>query len=55
MVGTRSMWEEIRNAYKVPYGKPPGKRSLEITKHRDNIKTDHKEQGVGVWTGVNWL
>jgi hypothetical protein len=41
------MHGEMRNAYKILFGKPEGKR--------DNIKLDLKEIGLGVWTGFIWL
>jgi hypothetical protein len=38
-------------------GKPEGKRQLGRPRRRweNNIKTDLKEVGCGVWTGLSWL
>jgi hypothetical protein len=33
----RMIWREIRKAYKILVGKPEGKRSLGITRHRLGI------------------
>jgi len=42
---------------RVLVGKPKGKRSLEIPKHRweDNIKMYLQEVGWETWTGLIWL
>jgi hypothetical protein len=45
---------EMRNAYKILFGKPEGKQSLIRSRHRweDNIRMDLKEI---VWEVVNWM
>jgi hypothetical protein len=47
---------EMRNAYKVLFGKPEGKRPLGRFRHRweDNIRMHLREMGW-VWTGCIWL
>jgi hypothetical protein len=46
-----------RNAYRILVGKPEGKRPLGRRRHRweDNIRTDFREKGWAVWTGLIWL
>jgi hypothetical protein len=48
---------ERRGRYKVLVGKPDGKRPLGRPRRRweDNIKTNLREVGRGVWTGLIWL
>jgi hypothetical protein len=48
---------EGRNVYRVLVGKPEGKRPLERPRRRweDEIKTDLREIGWGVWSGFTWL
>jgi len=43
--------------YRVMAGRPEGRRSLVIPRHRweDNIKMDLQEVGLGAWTGLIWL
>jgi hypothetical protein len=47
MDGPCSVHGEIRNTYKILFGKPGRKRPLTITriKREDNIKTDLREMG----------
>jgi hypothetical protein len=42
---------EWRVEYKVLVGRPDGKRTLGIPRHRweDNIKMDLQEMGMGTW------
>jgi hypothetical protein len=49
---TRTGW--IRNAYRIPVGKPEGKRPLGRTRYgwEDNIRIDVREI---VWEGVDWI
>jgi hypothetical protein len=44
----------MRNAYKILVGKPEGKTSLGIPRHRweDNIRMDLREIR---WEGVDWI
>jgi hypothetical protein len=48
---------EGRKVYKVLGGKPEGKSPLGRQRHRweDGIKTDLREIGWDVWSGLNWL
>jgi hypothetical protein len=49
---------EMRNTYKILFGKPAGKRALEVTRGRwkDKIRMYLGEKyGGKVWTGVIWL
>jgi hypothetical protein len=48
---------EIRNAYKILFGKPEGKKPPRRPRRRweDNIKTDFREIGFGVWIEFVWL
>jgi hypothetical protein len=57
MDGARSAHGEMRNAYKMLVEKPEGKRCLRRPRHRweDNIKTQLKEIGIGLWIGFIWL
>jgi hypothetical protein len=45
---------EMRNTYKILFGKPEGKRSLRTLRRRwdDNIRKDLREIG---WEGVDWI
>jgi hypothetical protein len=49
-----SAYRKRRGVYRVPVGKPEGKRPLGRTKCRweDNIKVDLQE--VGCW-GIDWI
>jgi hypothetical protein len=44
---------EMRNAYKILFGKPEGKRPLGRSGHRwkDNTGMDFREWTAKVWTG----
>jgi hypothetical protein len=46
--------EKIRNAYKIIFGKPEGKRPLERSKRRweDHIKMNLRGKGL---EGVDWI
>jgi uncharacterized protein (UPF0128 family) len=47
---------EIRNAYKLLFGKPDGKRPFWITRLRREDSTDiWRKQGARMWTGFIWL
>jgi hypothetical protein len=48
---------ERRGVYKVPVGKPEGKRPLGRPRRiwEDNMKRDPKGQDVGAWIGSIWL
>jgi hypothetical protein len=48
---------EERKVYKVLVGKPEGKRPLGRPRRRweDGIRMDLGENGLGVWTGLDWL
>jgi hypothetical protein len=48
---------ERRGAYRVLVGKTEGRRPLGRSRRRweDNIKTDLREVGWGVWAGLGWL
>jgi hypothetical protein len=50
------VWGEERRVQNFG-GKPEGKRPLGRPKLRweDNVKMDHQELDVGVWTGWSWL
>jgi hypothetical protein len=61
MKSSRMRWEghvarmgENRNAYRLPVGKPEGKRPLGRTRRRwvDNIRMDLGEVG---WGDVDWI
>jgi hypothetical protein len=53
MVGHVARIEEMRNTYKIVFGKPEGMRPLGRSKRRweDNIKMNLKEIG---WENVDW-
>jgi hypothetical protein len=46
-----------RKLYKVLVGKPEGKRPLGRPRRRweDGVRMDHREIGLGVWIGFDWL
>jgi len=56
LVGFVVRMEVIKNAYKILFEKPEGKRPLGRFRYQweDNIKIHLKKYSVRVWTGFIW-